>query len=66
MEIIGPYDGPLPDNLMEDMPDDTYCKCGGTSVFKSKATVHPAFTKYNMRILCPACGEWTDAVPGSE
>lgn len=52
----------VPGNLWDDMPPETYCKCGGTWV--GEAT-KPAGFRISVRMKCPACGFWTDAVPTS-
>jgi hypothetical protein len=45
------------------MPPVTYCKCAESWV--SMETVQPAYVQVSLRIKCPVCGYWTDAVPVS-
>lgn len=55
----------VPDNLYEPMPPVTYCKCAETWVSMDDVQ-KPASVQVSMRVKCPVCGYWTDAVPISQ
>lgn len=54
----------FPDNIWEPMPPVTYCKCAESWV--SLEADQTPYVQVSLRVKCPVCGYWTDAVPISE
>ena len=57
----------VPDNLSDPMPPVTYCKCAQTWVqMDDTAPAKNGYVQVSLRMKCPVCGYWTDAVPLGE